>query len=52
MKNRSHWDVAVDDVEVLIDRGATVLRRPDDEIRWTILADPDGNEFCAFEPGP
>lgn len=27
---------------------ATLLRSPDDEIRCSVLADPDGNEFCAF----
>jgi catechol 2,3-dioxygenase-like lactoylglutathione lyase family enzyme len=47
-KNRVHWDVDVDSVELLTDVGATVLRAPDDEIRWTIMADPEGNEFCAF----
>ena len=31
-------------------RGATVLRGPDDEIRWWVTADPEGNEFCAFAP--
>ena len=25
-------------------------RKPrDDEIAWTVLADPQGNEFCAFD---
>ena len=32
----------------LVDAGATVLRARDDEIGWTVLADPEGNEFCAF----
>ena len=32
----------------LLDAGATVLRARDDEIGWTVLADPEGNEFCAF----
>ena len=48
VKNRRHWDVTCDDVPALVDRGATVLRAPDDEISWTVLADPEGNEFCAF----
>jgi Glyoxalase-like domain len=48
VKNRIHWDVVAPDVEALVAAGATVLRRPDDEIRWTVMADPDGNEFCAF----
>jgi predicted enzyme related to lactoylglutathione lyase len=51
VKNRVHWDVTlnvgvtVEDLEAV---GATVLRRPDDEIRWTVMADPEGNEFCVF----
>jgi hypothetical protein len=24
------------------------VRPQDDEIRWTVCADPEGNEFCAF----
>lgn len=52
VKNRLHWDVTVPDLEELIASGATVLRRRDDEIDWTVLADPQGNEFCAFEESP
>jgi catechol 2,3-dioxygenase-like lactoylglutathione lyase family enzyme len=48
VKNRIHWDVVCDDVDALVARGATVLRAPDDEVRWHVMADPDGNEFCAF----
>ena len=48
VKNRIHWDVDVSDVQLLVDHGATVLREPDGDIRWTVLADPEGNEFCAF----
>ena len=48
MKNRIHWDVDVPDLEALTSRGATLLRARDDEISWTVLADPEGNEFCAF----
>jgi hypothetical protein len=50
VKNRIHWDVTAPDVEALVAAGATVLRPPDDDIRWTVLADPEGNEFCAFPP--
>jgi hypothetical protein len=50
VKNRIHWDIDVADVRLLTDRGATVLRPPDDQISWTVLADPEGNEFCAFTP--
>src|SRR3954454_1940060 len=48
VKNRIHFDVLTDDVEALVAAGATVLRTPDEDIEWTVLADPDGNEFCAF----
>jgi hypothetical protein len=48
VKNRVHWDVSVDSVTPLAQAGATVLRDRDDEIGWTVLADPEGNEFCAF----
>jgi hypothetical protein len=51
VKNRIHWDVDTADVQALVDHGATVLRERDDEIRWTVMADPEGNEFCAFTPG-
>ena len=50
VKNRIHWDVETDDVQRLLDRGATLLRGPDDDIGWHVLADPEGNEFCAFRP--
>ncbi|MDG4827476.1 VOC family protein [Asanoa sp. WMMD1127] len=52
VKNRLHWDVdltAADPGE-LVAAGATVLREPDDDISWWIMADPEGNEFCAFAP--
>jgi hypothetical protein len=51
VKNRMHWDVTLVDatVESLVADGATVLRERDDEIGWTVMADPEGNEFCAFD---
>ncbi len=48
VKNRIHLDVTTPDVAALVDAGAVVLREPDDEVAWHVLADPDGNEFCAF----
>jgi Glyoxalase-like domain len=48
VKNRVHWDVTAPDVMPLLEAGATVLREPDEEIDWHVLADPEGNEFCAF----
>lgn len=52
VKNRVHWDVTLTGTTVqgLLDAGATLLRARDDEIRWDVLADPEGNEFCAFAP--
>ncbi|WP_017933305.1 VOC family protein [Nocardioides sp. Iso805N] len=50
VKNRIHWDVTAADLGLFLGDGATVLRPQDDEIAWTVLADPEGNEFCAFEP--
>lgn len=47
--NRLHWDVEAD-VDALVAAGATVVRRPDDDISWTVLDDPQGNAFCAFAP--
>ena len=48
VKNRIHWDVTAPSVAALVKAGATVLRPADDEIRWHVLADPEGNEFCVF----
>ncbi len=48
VKNRIHLDVTTEDLDALVAAGATVLRPQDDQIAWTVLADPDGNEFCAF----
>jgi len=50
VKNRIHWDVETADVQALLDRGATVLQTPGNGISWHVLADPEGNEFCAFVP--
>jgi hypothetical protein len=50
-KNRVHWDVTVPDVAALISAGATLLREPGGDIDWHVLADPEGNEFCAFTEG-
>jgi hypothetical protein len=49
VKNRLHWDVQGDNEE-LIGAGARLLRARDEEIHWDVLADPEGNEFCVFDP--
>lgn len=51
VKNRIHVDVTTDRIEALVEAGATVLRPQDDDIGWTVLADPAGNELCAFVSG-
>ena len=48
VKNRIHWDVTVPAVAPLVEAGAVVLREPGGDIDWHVLADPEGNEFCAF----
>jgi hypothetical protein len=47
VKNRVHWDL-VGDVEEFLAAGATVLWEMP---RWTVMADPEGNEFCVFPEG-
>ena len=50
VKNRIHWDVTADELQPVLDAGATLLRPKDDEIGWHVCADPEGNEFCVFLP--
>ncbi|MDQ3156500.1 MAG: VOC family protein [Actinomycetota bacterium] len=53
VKNRIHWDVTLvggATVDDLVDNGATLLRAQDEDIHWTVMADPEGNEFCVFAP--
>jgi catechol 2,3-dioxygenase-like lactoylglutathione lyase family enzyme len=52
VKNRVHWDVTADELQPVLDAGATLLRARDDEIGWNVCADPEGNEFCVFLPEP
>ncbi|WP_435770599.1 VOC family protein [Nocardioides sp. SYSU DS0651] len=52
VKNRIHLDITTDSVPALTGRGARVLRAPDGDVHWTVLADPVGNEFCAFAADP
>jgi hypothetical protein len=55
VKNRAHVDYeAVDraaEVERLVGLGAAVVREVDDGpgLRWTVMADPAGNEFCVAQ---
>lgn len=56
VKNRIHLDLRPagrmdDEVERLTRLGAAVVRAHDEEERgaWTVMADPEGNEFCVEE---
>ena len=44
VKNRVHVDV-YGNADALVRRGASIVDR---QQRWTVMADPEGNEFCAF----
>jgi hypothetical protein len=56
VKNRVHIDINLPDraeMERLQRLGALVLQEVRDaqgQLKWTIMADPEGNEFCAFLP--
>ncbi|MGC4815863.1 VOC family protein [Micromonospora sp. DT63] len=56
--NRVHLDVRPypgDDLQAeaarLLSLGATAVDLGDIDIPWTVLADPEGNEFCLLTPG-
>ena len=53
VKNRVHLDVYCASIDELVDLGASVLE-PSEEtgFGWTVMADPEGNEFCAFVRTP
>jgi hypothetical protein len=58
-KNRAHIDLATtsaahqaDLVARLRELGATPAVIGQGDVPWTILADPEGNEFCVLEPRP
>lgn len=51
LKNRVHLDLSVEDrvqaVRELVELGATEIEsRTGDGHTWTVMADPEGNEFC------
>ncbi|MFI5527640.1 VOC family protein [Kitasatospora sp. NPDC051853] len=56
-KNRTHLDLATTSpahhaalVARLLALGATPADIGQGEVPWTVLADPEGNEFCVLEP--
>ncbi|MEV6678816.1 VOC family protein [Streptomyces erythrochromogenes] len=59
VKNRVHLDLATTSaahqaelVARLRDLGATLADVGQGEVPWTVMADPEGNEFCVLEPRP
>ena len=52
VKNRLHIDLNPDDREAEIERllglGARKVDIGQGDVTWTILADPEGNEFCVL----
>jgi predicted enzyme related to lactoylglutathione lyase len=54
-KNRMHVDFRSDDREAEVERvvalGASRVGEHDEfGVRWTVLTDPEGNEFCIGQP--
>ncbi len=58
VKNRLHLDVRPvdesyeDELARLVGLGATHVDIGQGPVRWTVLADPEGNEFCLLGPLP
>jgi predicted enzyme related to lactoylglutathione lyase len=57
VKNRVHLDLATTSaahheqwVSALLDLGAVPADIGQGDVPWTVLADPEGNEFCVLEP--
>jgi catechol 2,3-dioxygenase-like lactoylglutathione lyase family enzyme len=55
VKNRVHLDVEIADRAAEIERlvvlgGSRVREVEEDGEAWTVMQDPEGNEFCLFEP--
>jgi predicted enzyme related to lactoylglutathione lyase len=51
VKNRVHLDISADDPEAFIARveelgGSRLADHELEGFHWTVLADPEGNEFC------
>lgn len=53
-KNRLHFDLRPDDHAAEVDRALGIGARRVDigqtgDVSWTVLADPEGNEFCILQ---
>ena len=56
VKNRVHVDLRIDDLDgvtALVERlgGSRVEDHEDEDFRWRVMRDPDGNEFCLMPSG-
>ena len=58
-KNRVHLDLATEsarhqaaEVERLLAPGAAPADIGQGDVPWTVLAEPEGNEFCVLDPRP
>jgi catechol 2,3-dioxygenase-like lactoylglutathione lyase family enzyme len=58
-QNRLHLDLATTsrdhaeaEVERLLGLGAATVDIGQGDVPWTVLADPEGNEFCVLDPRP
>ncbi len=58
-KNRLHLDLATtsrehqrSEVERLLGLGAAAADIGQGDVPWTVLSDPEGNEFCVLDPRP
>ena len=55
VKNRLHLDLApytsqdrAAEIARLLERGATLVDIGQGDVSWTVMADPEGNEFCVL----
>ena len=56
-KNRCHVDLLAEadaetEIQRLVALGATRGASYDMGVQWTVMADPEGNEFCISHPAP
>jgi hypothetical protein len=52
-QNRLHLDIYAASTDGLVELGATVLEPAEKTgFKWTVMADPEGGEFCAFLRDP
>jgi hypothetical protein len=52
VKHRVHLDIYAADLAALEALGSKPIRRQGEGRTWTVMADPEGNEFCAFVDQP